>query len=62
VITGGVALRLAEWLKAPESLARFFERGPMSGYMQAIPIHLLLSGEAALIGAAALYFDQETDA
>lgn len=59
VITGGVAERLADWLAAPEALARFNNRGPMSDYMPPIPIRLLLSGEAALVGAAALHFDEE---
>lgn len=62
VITGGVSERLADWLAAPQALQRFFERGPMSHYMTPIPIRLLLSGEAALIGAAALYFDREKSA
>jgi len=61
VITGGVAERLADWLDRPEALARFFERGPRSDYMAPIPIRLLLSGEAALIGAAALHYDEEND-
>lgn len=60
VITGGVAERLAKWLAKPDAMARFFERGPMSPYMSPIPIRLLLSGEAALVGAAALFFDMET--
>ncbi len=60
VITGGVAERLADWLRTPDCLARFFERGPKSSYMSNIPIRLLRSSEAALIGAAALYYDEET--
>ena len=60
VITGGVAERLADWLAAPEALDRFNNRGPMSKYMAPIPIRLLLSGEAALVGAAALHFDEGT--
>ncbi len=59
VITGGVALRLVKWLKQPESLSRFFDRGSQQEYMEAMPIRLLLSGQAALIGAAALHFDEE---
>jgi len=59
VITGGVAERLVGWLEQPKALARFFERGPRHEYMADIPIRLLLSGEAALIGAAALYYDEE---
>ena len=57
-ITGGVAERLADWIAAPEALERFNTRGPMSKYMTPIPIRLLLSGEAALVGAAALHFDE----
>lgn len=59
VITGGVARRLADWLDTPSTLARFFERGPMTDYMRRIPIRLLMSGEAALIGAASLHFDED---
>ncbi len=62
VITGGVSERLVDWLEAPEAMQRFYNRGPMSNYMTAIPIRLLLSGEAALFGAAALYFDGENAA
>ena len=61
VITGGVAERLVNWLATPTALSRFFERGPMSHYMEPIPIRLLMQGEAALIGAAALYFDEDQD-
>nr|WP_070959065.1 glucokinase [Hyphomonas sp. Mor2] len=59
VITGGVAERLVDWLAQPKALSRFFERGPMSHYMEPIPIRLLMEGEAALIGAAALHFDED---
>ena len=62
VITGGVAERLADWLAAPDAIERFLQRGPMSEYMTTIPVRLLLSGEAALVGAAALHFDEGTDA
>jgi len=61
VVTGGVAERLVDWLAKPHALARFFERGPMSHYMEPIPIRLLMAGEAALIGAAALHFDEDLD-
>lgn len=59
VITGGVAERLVDWLAQPKALSRFFNRGPMSHYMEPIPIRLLMEGEAALIGAAALHFDED---
>ena len=59
VITGGVAKRLENWLAAPTAMARFYERGPMTDFMKPIPVRLLLTGEAALIGAASLHFDEE---
>ncbi|MBO6687879.1 MAG: glucokinase [Hyphomonas sp.] len=59
VITGGVAERLVDWLAQPRALSRFFDRGPMSHYMEPIPIRLLMESEAALIGAAALHFDED---
>ncbi len=59
VITGGVAERLVDWLEQSKAMARFFERGTKRAYMADIPIRLLRSGEAALIGAAALYYDEE---
>ena len=61
VITGGVAERLVYWLEQPAAMERFFERGPMSDYMPPIPIRLLLEGKAALIGAAALHYDEEQE-
>ena len=61
MITGGVAERLVDWLTKPVALSRFFERGAMSHYMKPIPIRLLMEGEAALIGAAALHFDEDLD-
>lgn len=59
VITGGVAERLVDWLTQPKALSRFFDRGLMSEYMKPIPIRLLMESEAALIGAAALHFDED---
>lgn len=58
VVTGGVAERIVDWLDTPEALARFNRRGKQSDYMQAIPIRLLLSDDAPLIGAAALAFER----
>ncbi|MEL7129941.1 MAG: glucokinase [Pseudomonadota bacterium] len=58
VLAGGVAQRLVGHLAAEPSLSRFTERGPMSSYMRSIPIRLLTSELAPLIGAASLYFDR----
>lgn len=58
IIVGGVAERLLDWLKRPQALERFFERGPMSHYMRDIPIRLIREPAAALYGAAALAFER----
>lgn len=55
VLAGGVAERLAPWLKAPKAVRRFTDRGPMTAYTQAIPVKLLTDGAAPLIGAAKLF-------
>lgn len=57
VIAGGVAQRLAEYLCAPDALARFDAHGPMSAYLAEIDIRLLVDPDAPLIGAAALFAD-----
>jgi len=57
ILAGGVAERLFEWLVRPESLARFDAHGPMSDYMRAIDVQLMVAPTAPLIGAAALFAD-----
>ncbi len=53
VAAGGVTTALIDYIRSPEALSRFFERGPMSHYLTNVPIYLITSGEAPLIGAAA---------
>ncbi|MEL6258827.1 MAG: glucokinase [Pseudomonadota bacterium] len=62
VLGGGVTRRLEPFLRAPEALARFSERGPQSGYLADTPIKMMDSEETPLLGAAALFFEGETDA
>lgn len=54
VLTGGVAERMTKWLRSPDAIARFHERGPMSYYLAHTPVSVLVHNEAPLIGAAAL--------
>lgn len=61
VLAGGVSTRLEEYLKSPESLSRFHNRGPRSDYMAQIPIKMIRHETAPLIGAAALYFKDKDD-
>ncbi|MBI1340677.1 glucokinase [bacterium] len=57
-LAGGVSIHLEPWLREPESLERFLDRGPRRSYLTETPLRLITSGSAALIGAAALYFDR----
>lgn len=55
VLAGGVTERIVDYLRRPEAIARFRERGPMSGYLANCPVRLMHDPEAPLIGAAAYY-------
>ncbi|MCI4643172.1 MAG: glucokinase [Hyphomonadaceae bacterium] len=58
VLTGGVAERMVSWLKSPEAVRRFRERGTESYYVADVPVRVLMNHEAPLVGAAALLFDR----
>lgn len=57
VLTGGVAERMPRWLKHPEAVARFRERGSETPFMKDVPVKVLMNHDAPLKGAAALLFD-----
>lgn len=57
-IAGGVARHLAPWLDEPEALARFHGRGPHTPMLEKIPISLIVSDAAPLLGAAHLWLDE----
>jgi len=57
VLAGGVAERIADFLKTPAAADRFASRGPMSDYLKTCPVRLMHHPSAPLIGAAA-YFAQ----
>ncbi len=56
-IAGGVAVKLEPYLREHAALARFYERGPRSEMMSRIPIRMIVSEEAPLLGAARLWLD-----
>jgi glucokinase len=58
-IAGGVSLRLEPWLKEKSALDRFYSRGPRTDLMRPIPISLIVSEQAPLIGAAMLSLDEQ---
>jgi glucokinase len=58
VITGGLANRIAEWIKGPLFNDRFQAKGRFSARMGEIPIRLAAHPDPGLLGAAVAY--QET--
>lgn len=54
VLAGGVSERISVYFKAPEAIARFYERGRNSKFLADCPIHLMHDPAAPLIGAAAI--------
>ncbi|HXI88219.1 MAG TPA: glucokinase [Parvularculaceae bacterium] len=54
ILAGGILPKIEEILRGGPFAARFSERGPMADYMDAIPVRLLVTDEAPLIGAALL--------
>ncbi|MEZ6000485.1 glucokinase [Hyphomonas sp.] len=58
VLAGGVTERIVDFLRTPEAMERFRERGPMSAYLENCPVVLMQDPQAPLIGAAA-YYEQE---
>ena len=55
---GGIAIQLADYLPVTEFFLRFNNKGPMSGYVEHIPIHVIADDGAALLGAAARSLSQ----
>ncbi len=56
-IAGGVGVKLERYLKEPQALARFHQRGPRTELLSQVPIRLIVSEEAPLLGAAHLWLD-----
>jgi len=57
VLTGGVAERMPAWLKHPEAVSRFRERGTESPFVADVPVRVLMNHDAPLVGAATLALD-----
>lgn len=58
-IAGGVSQHLEPWLRERASLDRFYARGIRSGLMKPIPVSLIASESAPLMGAAHLWLDEQ---
>jgi len=59
VLACGVSERMVDFYTHPPAMARFLNRGVRSQYMEKIPIKLLASPMAPLIGAASLFMDAQ---
>ncbi len=58
-LAGGITTRIAPWLREKEALDRFYSRGPRSELMAPVPIRIITSDEAPLLGAARLWLDAQ---
>ncbi|MDP3494801.1 MAG: glucokinase [Hyphomonadaceae bacterium] len=58
-IAGGVSQRLEPWLKERAALDRFYKRGVRTGLMKPMPLNLIASEAAPLIGSAHLWRDEQ---
>jgi glucokinase len=57
-IAGGVSVHLEPWLKEKAALDRFYNHGPRTELMRPVPIKLIASETAPLIGSAKLWLDE----
>lgn len=51
-IGGGIAPKILDWLKQPQFLEAFLNKGKMRTLMESIPVHVILNDRAALYGPA----------
>jgi glucokinase len=58
-LAGGVSQALQSFLSEPSAIERFVNRGPRSSLMEPIPVYLIRSGLAPLLGAAHLWLDHK---
>jgi glucokinase len=58
-IAGGISTRIERYLKEREALDRFYSRGARTELVSRIPIRLITTELAPLIGAAHLWLDEE---
>lgn len=57
-IGGGIVTKLSDYLPKTDFLKRYGEKGPMSGYVEHIPLSMIVEDSAALVGTAAWLIDQ----
>lgn len=55
---GGIVPKLANYIHHTTLLERFTHKGPMSGYVERIPLNMIVKDTAALVGTAAWLLDK----
>src|SRR5690606_10864994 len=50
---GGIIPKIADFVPQTDFVSRFKHKGPMSGYVSDIPVHMIINDRAALVGSAA---------
>lgn len=50
---GGIIPKIADFVPQTDFVSRFKHKGPMSGYVSDIPVHMITNDRAALVGSAA---------
>jgi len=58
VLAGGVSERMIDYYMEPKAMKRYLSRGVQSAYVEDLPMRLLKSPMAPLIGAAAILMDE----
>lgn len=54
---GGITAKLADYIPNTQLAERFTRKGPMSGYLERIPLNMIIKDTAALVGTAAWLLD-----
>lgn len=57
-IAGGVSVHIEPWLKEQAALDRFYKRGARTEMVRPIPIRLITTESAPLVGSAKLWLDE----
>lgn len=54
---GGIVPKIADYLPQTDFMKRYLNKGVMKGYVEDIPVHMVINDKAALIGSAAWLVD-----
>ena len=58
-LAGGMPGRILPWLRKPDFLQAFTQKGRFSRMLQDVPVYVVVNSETALLGAACHGFEAE---